>query len=1402
MRVQRHPACLRLSSALLAAAGLLAASCGSKSKAPAYLRIRDLRYSRQLSIEMIEPKGAVVTAERVVEIRGRIRDSEAAVTAIVNGRDAEVDGPAKSTGEFSIHALTLQDGPNEIVFTARKGTLSNEARVLITRAGAEKIAVHSPREKALVADRWIRVEGEAPASFKNLQVNDIAAKRPRPDSPSFTAEGVYINDGVNRLAVTGVDEAGQKWLAVVSVLRDLTPPLISLTTPPEEASSNEPDVVFEGTLDDSTARLTLNGELVPVDPATGAFRVTAPLIGPEGRYKLEALDNANNRSEVSRLVKFDADRPFVKILEPAPGTLLARSFLPLKVHSSKVPAKIEVLLDDVSVGETQLTASPFSYQVENLDVPDGPHKLLVRLTDSAGNKAEARGSVSSDTKAPLIEVQGVAEGMTTERARISVSVKDPTLDSSSVRITLDGRPFINGTSLDYRADGGGARVLRVEARDSYNHAASLSIRFHLGPNDLSDWVAETARQWTADPVRRDRLVEPLLTDLGLAGRDGPIRAAYGRIAEALSARPPRLTNPDVAAAFRAFQALYPEPYAMPELRMLYEAQRDLSRDGLYLDLAGVIAEGQRNGAARVFDKLIGALSAPDAKGRSPLTDILLVLDAFARYSRRDKMFAALYELPDLDLDWNPATKDDLFDILLEFLSALFEQDKKDLEGMLDFQAKICDKDAYKLGPRFLYEMIDLSRGNSVVNEAYEPLACVFAQSTNRPYDRFFKSLAAIIEHFLQDPRRRPITRGALNLAKQALRDDVLDSAAIMANYPDVTALHEAFMVLSQKEVFDKALTDLGRILAAKDHDGRPVAYSILIALDGFFEKDEIHPNQSYAETMLDGIERLLQRDAQGRNSLEIVLDAFLDKLNQAQRLRMGEIFKYHTLADGKKIPAKGREFPSDSQRLLKLLDTCYTPFSCGAPIAFTNVVIPINLPGIPIKFPTKNLAVAAFEASAKLDVKTVERFAGAFDFLAKVAVVGDLVCEPDVLGELVADPAPIRALLKTTPLAEIFVMIQELARRGDAPYLVELLHSLYLSGAVGLFDPTMNAIFEQGVIENFIRSLKTVRETPLPSNPKRKALAVFLDAAAYALRVAPGRRQRTVRPFLLLLDRVLSNDESRAQAQAFLEWLSAILNDPPPNLDLRDLDNIAGEIVGCDRHGKAVRAFAKLMDEDPKNGDIKYLMPYAQMYLDAPPELALAFVDVVAKILRRGVASQALYLLQKGVEVDKKYDRALLGVLGDVLRPDRSGRAPLDPLLYHVLTTAEPVVKAERELIRRVLEEKNRSSARRLMRFPFTMMRKNGDVSYMEMNVPAARIFFSKKAPGTGEFYMDDVNRAVSVVFKEGLFAAFADAQRLAWDKGYFTPARQPDILEGYADVVGTALKKWKRVNVAPAPAP
>ncbi len=1387
----------RISLAVLFAAAFMV-SC---APAPAKVQVLDLRFDARLKADLFFPEEEDVIADEVITVTGKVIDPSAEVTCRVNNEDYKVTGPSRG-GYFSIDQVKLQPGPNLVEVIATKGTVSStiERRFNFDREVSLKIL--EPAEGTQVRTAWISVKAIAPKDIDKIWINDQPVLR---QGEFFVTSRVEIQEGVNVVAARA-DIRGRREAFAVTVVKDTKPPVVKVLEPKDGSSTNNREIEFSGTVDDPHARVFADGIPATVE-ADGKFRVLVPLGAVSNQIAVTSEDSFGNKAvkQVVR-VEFDASRPQVSVLSPKPGELIRQ--LPLKViaGSTKAPFSIEAFLDDnpESLVKKTFDASPGEFAFAADQLPDGTHRLSVKITDAAGNSDTLKVAVVTDTNAPLVTVAGVEEGAKITETKPIIDIKDPNLDPASVVILLNGRPFRSGTPLSSRAGNSGPQQLEISASDKFGNKTEFKVSFDIKLNPLEKLLHDWEHAWTEDEKIRTKLVEPMIRDIDQAGKLKPVLSKFNPLREDTSVSPVRPANNHLMVAYDVLEQIWPDIYAAPEVKQYFEVNRDLARNGVYQDMLEALAGAHKAGTFEVLDTLGLELSKPDKNGWSQLTDIALLLDVFVNYKDSRRLYGALYELGTMDLDNNKSTTNELFDLPLDFLEPFFNLPPNEFEPMIDFQAKItAENGAHKLGPRLLYNLIDMRNGKSFASTARTPLSCMVDPKKGRPLEKILESWGAFISEYLKDPNALEITETVLFVMRDSLDVDSMESLSWALRYEGIDDTLEAVRVLAQADVFDKILIDIGKILVAKDIDGRPIPYTMLLAVNGFLEPHKDLPNATYLDVILDGVNRLLTKDANGKNSLEVVTDTFLDSLTAEQRKRMGDMFKYHTINQQQRVLARPPQYPSDASRMLRLLNIANTPMDCGIPIAFTDNIITFNMPGVPIKFPVKNLAVAAFEASKDLSSGTAKRMASMYGVMRRMASLGNLFCNPNIFDKLVDDPEPIIAMLNDAPIESTFKMVQELAKRGDAPYLVDMLNAVYLSGAAGLNDPLMVTIFDQGILDNLVETLKKVRDTRLPSDPNKKAITVFLDGFANILRKPPHRKDRIIKPWLTLIKKLVNTAENRKKLERVLVWVGGVLKDPPEGMHIRELDNYWGDLIVCDQKGTLAQEFARFMDSDPKNGDFRNLVPYMRAYLTTSPQNALSFNRLIAQWLDNGAMINGLRFLQHWVDIDARYNNVLQDSLAVIVRPDAKDNAPADAALYGLTKSIAPAVKANRVKIKKVLSAENRPSLHKIMAYPFKAMQMNGTTSYLEQSLPAARKVFAAKEPRTGRSAMNAFVRAYRVLVQQGVWLAAMDAEVIASDKGYLDKRRDPNVLDSFGKVMDRALTKFHtQSSMAPEASP
>jgi hypothetical protein len=273
--------------------------------------------------------GAVVTASPL-SVSGRVSNSTATVN--VNGRSAQVS----ADGTFTATGIVLQGGPNTITVTA---TLpANKCQIADTDDDGDvdlvdlkyvsanlgkrgfpltgpvptpivstasigvflgpqqlSVAINTPAEGTLLQTSPVNVTGTVNDPSATVMVNGIRASVAA--NGAFTAANVPLTEGQNTLTATATRTFGNQATTSVTVAMDTTAPQITITTPADHSTTFESQVRVAGTMDDNQARLTLNGQAVPI--SNGVWEAEIPLTIGANTVVLVASDLAGNSSQKS-----------------------------------------------------------------------------------------------------------------------------------------------------------------------------------------------------------------------------------------------------------------------------------------------------------------------------------------------------------------------------------------------------------------------------------------------------------------------------------------------------------------------------------------------------------------------------------------------------------------------------------------------------------------------------------------------------------------------------------------------------------------------------------------------------------------------------------------------------------------------------------------------------------------------------------------------------------------------------------------------------------------------------------------------------------------------------------------------------------------------------------------------
>ncbi|MBZ4420466.1 CARDB domain-containing protein [Myxococcus sp. RHSTA-1-4] len=277
------------------------------------------------------------------------------------------------------------------------------------------------------------------------------------DGEPFTSGDMVTTAGVHLLHVVALDGAGNQATAQVSFTLDFTTPTIQVAGVTAGTSYSQSVVIEYTALDDHLAMVSATMDGAPFS--------SGDTVGAEGphTFVVRAVDLAGNEARLAIPFTLDFSGPVLQVSGVVSGAFHARS---VTIHYSA---------QDANLASLQATLDGTDFTTGSIVDAEGPHTLVVRARDTAGNESSTTVSFTLDFTLPDIEVSGVSEGATGDAFVIGFTATDTHLDT--VGATLDERPFAPGTRVDAR----GTHALVVTATDKAGNSATRTVHFEVVP---------------------------------------------------------------------------------------------------------------------------------------------------------------------------------------------------------------------------------------------------------------------------------------------------------------------------------------------------------------------------------------------------------------------------------------------------------------------------------------------------------------------------------------------------------------------------------------------------------------------------------------------------------------------------------------------------------------------------------------------------------------------------------------------------------------------------------------------------------------------------------------------------------------------------------------------------------
>lgn len=255
------------------------------------------------TLSVSHPRDGQTINAAEVAVRGEVRDELGAAFVEVAG----VEVPVEEDGFETV--VELPEGPSSIELLARDQVGNETVTTLdIERFSLPEVAIGSPADLSFVAATAVDVAGTV-TEGSSVVVNGVTASV---SGSGFLATGVPLIEGGNVVTATGTDSDGHVVTDSVHLVRDVTPPRITIAQPADGAIVFEPRISVRGLVNDLVAgtvnapdaAVSVNG--LPAEVANRSFYLPALALSPgENEIVVAAVDSSGNASEARATVRFE-----------------------------------------------------------------------------------------------------------------------------------------------------------------------------------------------------------------------------------------------------------------------------------------------------------------------------------------------------------------------------------------------------------------------------------------------------------------------------------------------------------------------------------------------------------------------------------------------------------------------------------------------------------------------------------------------------------------------------------------------------------------------------------------------------------------------------------------------------------------------------------------------------------------------------------------------------------------------------------------------------------------------------------------------------------------------------------------------------------------------------------------
>ena len=320
-------------------------------------------------------------------------------------------------------------------------------------------------------DDTLTVNEDSPASVLNVRANDtdpnldtltiVGISDPPHGVAAITGGGTAVSytpdpnyNGPDSFTYTISDGHGGNDTATVTVtvIPDTVAPVAQITSPAEGKQTNAASINVAGTVDDTTATITVNG-VAAILNGTNWTAQQVPLAEGPNTLTATATDPSNNAGTATRHVTRDSVAPVVAITNPPSGTRVVSSFVAIQGTVNDPQALI-----GVGGAPGQITTAP-NWAASQVILAEGLNTIQALASDPVGNtSAPSTIEVIRDTTAPVVAItsplanavlggnQVAVSGTVSDISPVTVQVNGLDASVNGNTFSLASLPLVQGTN--------------------------------------------------------------------------------------------------------------------------------------------------------------------------------------------------------------------------------------------------------------------------------------------------------------------------------------------------------------------------------------------------------------------------------------------------------------------------------------------------------------------------------------------------------------------------------------------------------------------------------------------------------------------------------------------------------------------------------------------------------------------------------------------------------------------------------------------------------------------------------------------------------------------------------------------------------------------------------------------